>query len=628
MRNLNGYLKITQWIFSFLLALFFSLSFSPHKADALDGFDIQSDFHHIWDGQEINSTIYLTITTTANPRVLTYYTVTIPEENLRPEVFSITKNSKLEPTYYDRQSATDLVIDLENTLVSKEKPVTLKLTYSTKHSQETLSLISSVKDTTSRGFTFTYPHSLGDIGWSSTPIINLTQKGQNIEIETAPPKSSKVSISLGDKIIYQFAISRNLINSSDEIISSEISIPPSTNTQKILLINVQPKPNRSYKDINGNYILQYEIAPQSNIAVSIEGSLQMEKSISINPSTPRIETKNLWELKDTDLEKRVNKWLKDSGLTDTDIESIYDIKSESRQQMIYKELYQFVIKNLQPNTLTIGSLTGSVRLGGERALSEQADSTSEDYADAMITLFRYFDIPARLVIGYVTNISDYHPDGMYHYWVEYFDLQKKDWIQVDPFLEDYSNTSLWSRPLPDHISLLFRYDNPNTPKLPYYTENDFKISIQESTPEPVYSMNADIFLKPYNVLNSHLQGSIRIENSGNTVLDSINFVKSKPNLNLYTDYIENNSSTILLPGDITEIQFNIPSDKIESPLYAVLSAQSGTELTNEEYLETEIDLIEDSTLLNILSKIFSILIYIAMAIPMYFLIKKFTNRNG
>ncbi len=628
MRNLNGYLKRTQWIFSFFFAFFFFLSFTPHKIFALEGFNIQSDFHHVWDGQEINSTIYLTITTTESPRVLTYYTVTIPEENLRPEVFSVTKNSKLEPTYYDRDSATDLIIDLENALVTKEKPITLRLTYSTKYSKETLSLISSVKDTTTRNFTFTYPHSLGEIGWSSTPITNITQKGDNIEVETALPKSSKVSISLGEKIIYKFTISRNLINSSDSIISSEINIPPSTNTQKILLINVQPKPNKSYKDINGNYILQYEIAPQSNIAVSIEGSLLMEKSIFTNLAIPKIETQNLWELKNSNLEKRVDKWIKDSGITDVEIESIYDIKEESRQQLIYKVLYQFVIKNLEPNALTIGSLAGSVRLGGERALSEQASSTSEDYADAMITLFRYFDIPARLVIGYVTNISDYHPDGMYHYWVEYFDIQKKDWIQVDPFLEDYSNTSLWARPLQDHVSLLFRYSNANTPKLSYYTENDFKIAVQEDTPETVYKMKANIFLKPYNILNSHLQGSIRIENVGNTVLDSINFVKSNPDLKLYTDYIENNSSTILLPGDLSEIRFNIPSDKIESSLYVVLSAQSGTEFTNEEYLETNIDLIQDSMALKILSKLFSILVYITIAIPIYFLIKKSTKKNG
>lgn len=627
MRNLNGYLKRALSIFSISLVLSILLLVNLSPSYALDGFDIKSDFYHVWDGKKIDTTIYITISTTETPRVLTYYTITIPQENLRPEVYSLTKNIKLDPTYYDRDQATDMIIDLENTVVSKENPVNIKLTFSTEQEGTNLSLISSIKDTQSRVFSFTYPNKLGEISWSSSPITDLTQKGSNTEIKTASPSSTKVNLTLGEKILYSFQISRNLINSSEDMISSEISLPPNSNNQFVLITELTPTPNESYKDIDGNYILQYEIAPKSNIDVKINGYIVMDKSITGNITEPEIESETVWEIKDTALEKRITKYLKDAGIPE-DIEDIAEIEDSSIRQLLYKTLYLFLVENLEPNTLTIGSLTGGTRLGGERALSEQALSTSEDYSDSMIALYRYFGIPARLVIGYVTNISDYHPDGMYHYWVEYFDTETKDWIIVDPFLEDYSHTSLLNRAFPDHISLLYRYYNPNTPKLTYYSENDFQVSlIQEEI--PIYNkMSSEIYLQPYRAIDSHLQGYIKVRNLGNTIIDSVEIVKSNPDITEYMDFVENNTSKILLPGESMEIKFNIPPQEITTPFYTVVKGISGNLETDEIYTEEEIEILEQNITLDIFAKLLSILIYFILAVPIYFVVNKMTKKYG
>lgn len=626
MRNLNGYLKKTLLISSILFAfIFLGLNFT-NKANALDGFDIKSDYNHIWDGKKIDSTVYITISTTQSPRVITYYTITIPEENLKPEIYSLNKNIKLEPTYYNRSGATDIVVDLENTVVSSDKPVFLKMTFSTESSKDSLSLISSINDSKSRSFTFTYPSKYGDISWSSTPVTKVTQKGENIEVQTASPQGKKVNISLGKKIVYEFHISRNLLNSSDEMISSEISLPPNTNMQKISIDSIQPQPDKTYKDIDGNYILQYEIAPQSNIEVAITGYIEMGKTIYSDIQIPNIETETLWQIKDTDLEKRISKYIKDS--LNQEVGSIYDIKDTAKQEILYRSLYRFVVDNLEPNTLTIGSLSGTARLGGERALGQQAKSTSEDYADAAISIFRKYKIPARLVIGYVTNISDYHPDGMYHYWIEYMDVNKKDWIVIDPFLEDYSNTSLWGRTLVDHVTLLYRYENPNTPKLPYYSENDFQISINKENIEQIYDISADIYIKPFKFVDSHLQGSINVKNNGNTVIDMIDITKSNPDIKSYLDHIENNSTILLLPNDTTEIKFNIPSIKIDTPIYAVIKAYSGSETVDEKYVETNIELTNSTTYLKIFTKISSILLFVVIVLPIYIIYRKKHIKHG
>ncbi len=624
MRNLNGYLKRVISIFS--ISLFFSISIFTNipKSYALEGFDISSDFYHTWDGKIVDTTVYITISTTTTPRVLTFYTITIPQENLRPKVFSLTKNTSLEPTYYDRDQATDMIIDLDNTVVSKENPVKIKLTFSTEQEGNNLSLISSIKDTKSRIFSITYPNNLGEISWSSTPITDITQKGPNTEIKTAPPSSTKVNLSLGEKILYSFNISRNLINSSEETISSEISLPPNSNNQLVLISEILPKPNGSYKDLNGNYTLQYEIAPKSNIDVSVKGYIVMDKSISTRDNKPDIENQTIWEIKDSSLEKRIYKYLKDRGI-ESNVSNIDKIEDK---ESLYYSLYIFLVENLEPNTLTLGSLTGGTRLGGQRALSEQALSTSEDYADSMIALYRYFGIPARLVIGYVTNISDYHPDGMYHYWVEYFDIEKKTWIIVDPFLEDYSKTSLWNRQLPDHISLIYRYYNPNTPKLTYYSENDFQTSVIQEEIPTYNKMSAEIFLQPYKAIDSHLQGYIKVTNMGNTILDDIHFTKSNPDITKYIDFVENNSSKILLPGDSIDIVFNIPSRDISTPFYMVLKGISGNIETDEIYIEKEIEILENNLTVNIFAKLLSMLSYFVIAIPIYILVNKISKKYG
>ncbi|MGI6423003.1 MAG: hypothetical protein ACOX0X_00005, partial [Candidatus Dojkabacteria bacterium] len=98
--------------------------------------------------------------------------------------------------------------------------------------------------------------------------------------------------------------------------------------------------------------------------------------------------------------------------------------------------------------------------------------------------------------------------------------------------------------------------------------------------------------------------------------------KSNPDIKKYIDFIENNSSTILLPGESMEVKFNIPSDQIERNIYALLTAQSSTEYSSEKYIETELSLIEDSKSLKIFSKLSSILLYIVIAIPLYFISKK------
>jgi len=195
MRNLNGFLNKTLLIFSIpflLLSLFF-------KTNTLAQTDISasSSFYHVWDGESLDTTIYLVLSTQSSSTVITYYTVTIPQADITPKIFSINRNKELEPTIHRTKDDTSLVIDLEQTPIYPDRPLTLKITYTTKLTEETPSLLSSVVDTQTKDFFFTYPTSKGDVSWSSSPVIKTERKGDSTQIQTETPNGNFVKVTFG-----------------------------------------------------------------------------------------------------------------------------------------------------------------------------------------------------------------------------------------------------------------------------------------------------------------------------------------------------------------------------------------------------------------------------------------------
>jgi len=95
MRNLHGFFHKTLFLFSIL---FFNFVFfqSINNVSAQEQLSVSSTFHHNWDGERLDTTIYLTLFTESSSTVVTYYTVTIPDIGINPEVFSINRDKVLE----------------------------------------------------------------------------------------------------------------------------------------------------------------------------------------------------------------------------------------------------------------------------------------------------------------------------------------------------------------------------------------------------------------------------------------------------------------------------------------------------------------------------------------------------
>lgn len=627
MRNLNGFSNKILSIFSILFLILPFLSVS--KTHASEDIAVSSSFHHNWDGNTLNTDIYLVLSTQSSSAVVTYYTITIPQGQITPTIFSINRNTQLEPTIHRDTDKTSLVVDLENTPVYPDRPITLKVSFSTQLQGDTISLVSSVSNSTTNEFFFKYPSSKGDISWSSAAIIKTDTKDKSIEVQTEAPNTNFVKITFGTEVVYKFKINKSFTNLENETRISEILLPINNSTQHILITSISPQPDKAYRDIDDNYTLQYSVAPQSNMKIEIEGHILMTKSSYPYENTLPIEETDLWKVTDSSLTRHVNRYIKTYGLEISDVFSdINELQTSEQRTLLYEALYKYVIENLQPNTQSIGSLSGSDRLGGQEVLLKQGISTSEDYVDSVISLFRYYKIPARFVIGYISNISNYDSNGMYHYWAEYYDIDEKNWKIVEPFFEDYSKTTLWNKDMKEHIALTYRYSNPYSPKLNFFTNEDFSIEVIKDVPEVKNDLKLDLILQPYKISDPYLVGYINIKNTGNTIFDTFNITKSNPDLTKYVDYIENNSQIILLPNQTYDIKFNIPYKEIETNMFAVLNALSGTQQINDIYVKEDLEILTEQNSVKIFSKLISIFLYILISIPIYFFSKRVKFKHG
>lgn len=621
MRNLLGCFHKILYLFSILFLNFVFLQ-PINSVFAQEDLSIKSTFHHNWDGERLDTTIYLTLSTESASTVVTYLTVTIPQTEINPEIFSINRDKVLEHTTHKGKESTDLVIDLEKSPLYKDKPITLKITYFQSLTGSTISLLSKLNNIETKEFLFTYPSSIGEISWSSATILNQEDKGGNVKITTEIPNTDFVKIAFGEQITYSFDINKTLSNSSDTTIYSEVTLPINNSYQNIVISSINPLPDKAYKDIDGNYILQYSIVSQSAIDIKISGFIYMNKQDSNDSKEYIIEQNPLWKISNTSLIRHINRYVNTYGLNISDTFSdINELKPEERE-IFYESIYHYVLEYLQPNVNSVGSLSGAERIGSEDILVKQGMSSNEEYADSIIALYRYYKIPARFVIGYLSNISNYDSEGIYHYWAEFYDQDKKDWVIVEPFFEDYSKTPLWSKEMKDHIALIYRYSNPFNPKLSFFSPQDFTLKLVEQAPVYTNKAKVDLVLSPFNISDPYLSGVINIKNNGNTILDSFTFKKSKPEISEYIDYIGNNQKILILPSQEYEIKFNIPFKEVEEDFFVVMDINSGVNTINDIYVKKEIELVKSYSDLDIFSKLLSILIYIVSLAGIFFVYKK------
>lgn len=608
-----GFLKKIVLITSVFL---FAFLISPIKTFAQSTLETDAVFsHNIKANGVVETTVTFTISSEQRT-VLSYYTITIPQNDLDPEIYSVTRNRPLEATIYDRTNSTDILIDLENSVIPENDSTKVTISYTHEYKDSNIiELVSKVADTQTSKVSISYPRDWGDTSWISDQIEDIKQSDSNYILTISNPDSNSIKVIFGEDIVYSFDISRSLNNPTDMSNQYEVILPMDTQFQKIVIEELSNQPTQAIIDNSGNYVLIYTLDPQTQIDLKISGYILMEEH---EYYTDDLETSYsnrdiYWGLETKQVED-IQEYLLENG-----------VKEDSNSPLIAQYLYKYVVEELEPST-SATTLSGGVRKGAIDVLNSPKESSPEDYADVLRAILSYYEIPAIYTIGFVSDISSYQDKGMFHYWIQA--NIDGEWTVLDPYLEDFSKVSLWGRQQLDHISILNRIHDSISPTLTYYSDNDIRIEYINNS-EVIYNpeSNISISLEPYSILNKYLYGQISVENTGNTIFTDIMLAESQPNLTEYIDSVTNSSNSILLPHGNRSISFHIPFNSLEKEIiFSTVNVKNGNETTNSELVSTEYS-ISERTGYEAVIKLISIVLFVITFSVIYIVINKFVYKR-
>lgn len=622
MRNLNGYLKKTPWIFSFVLFLFLF----PSNIHALEPFTTSSSFKHTLTADNVNTELLLDINT-KEARVISYFTATIPVKNLTVKCYNNKTTKRIDCTTFDRGLSTDILFNLNNTVVRPTTPLQIKIVYSTPSSDNNSYQITSyIPDTKTTKVLVVYPKEKGKPIWSSDPITNIKSVGANYQIQINNPLYGTLSLLFGNNIIYKFEVHRVFNNSlSDQNQTFELVLLPDTQNQTIIWEKIDPLPNTSQLDVNGNYIFKYIVTPNSTVNANIIGYVYKRnttESVSV-PATFYTTKIGYWNLTNTSEYKRINTYITKKGLNLPEDVISLNVLNDSQKELLYKYLYQYTIQKLDYNKKLQLGITEQTRAGVNALIDNPSNSSPIDYADFLVALYRGYDIPSRMVVGYVSNISGFTSDGFFHYWVEYYDSILKSWITLDPFLEDYSKKPLYQSNFADHIVILRRGKSPLAPNLTFYESNDFLVaSVPYAKITPQFKVNSELTFEKNMITKPFTKGYISLSNIGNIAITGYEIRKSNiENLEKYIDPINNMSSQLVLPKQNSNIQLNLPVQEKNINFFVNIKFANHNIFSSEEILEHNITPVVPP-LLDIFVKVLSTVLFLLLSSLVYFGIVK------
>ena len=619
MRSLIGYLKKTLLAIS--LVLFFTqISFAQEAP-----FDVSSSFVHRVNGQNVTTelTIYLTTKTT---KVLSLYTTSIQAKDIKAKCYSANGNP-IKCESYNRTSTTDVQMDLKNTVVTPERPLEIKIIYSYNLQNEiTYSFPSKVLDATTTDVKIIHPKEKGDFSWSSENIVSKELRGDVREVLFKNPTKDSVSIFFDKHIQYSFNINRQFTNDSEKQGQTyELVVPLDDANQIVVWEQIDPLPTSAIQDEDGNYILKYLVKSGDNISVKLSGYVLKEESVKKAEEPQQYLTlpNGLWEIRDSTENKRIASFMKEKGLDINPMMSDIKTLKPSERSLFYKFLYQYVMYRLEYSKNISLGIENSARLQVSDILEKPMEVGQVDYADLYMALLRNYSIPSRMIVGYVSNISGHTTDGFYHHWVEYFDEDKEKWVQVDPFLEEYFGYTIFGTQLNDHITILKRGKSVMSPTLTFYTPTDFIVRIDtEKKVEKNISVNSALSFDNYDITKPYAKAYITTSNTGNVIISKIDLLKSNiGDIKKYLDSVNNNSSSILLPKHTSNIQLNIPTEKIYFNTISITTryrnnASESIELNIANKVPSDIPIYA-----KVLAKIFSLLSFGILLLLFYTIFK-------
>ncbi|MBI3954490.1 transglutaminase domain-containing protein [Candidatus Collierbacteria bacterium] len=259
----------------------------------------------------------------------------------------------------------------------------------------------------------TVPDSFKDLAFVNPKPSKV--QGQTYFFNFASLGNRSISALFGSTQYYKLKLYYNLKNTQLDSATTQIAIPPDTAYQQVLIDQVKPIPIDLKADPDGNWLLSYNLPPNSDLQVIVDLNIKL----NFKPKSQPLDNPEIY-LRPT------KTWDFENTLFDQDK---FTLKTP-------REIYDFVVGYLAYDYTRL-TQEGPSRPGAVFALTNPQNSICTEFTDLFIALARKNGIPAREVQGFALSNNDHLKPlsltkDVLHAWPEYYDSNLKTWIQVDP----------------------------------------------------------------------------------------------------------------------------------------------------------------------------------------------------
>lgn len=372
--------------------------------------------------------------------------------------------------------------------------------------------LENTKDVDEYVISLLVPSSFGPAAYSTPP----SQKANQWLL--SEHKGKGISIAFGDAQRFDFNLKYTLINATQKANMQEITLPPDTAFQKIILRRLSPLPTQVNIDTDGNWLAQYEVKAQQQLDISADGTALIYATPIASPSSLTDAQRSLYT-------KPLQYW-----------EQSEYVKQLAKKYTTPESIYNYIVDTLSYNYARV--VPGISRLGASQVLARPDQAVCMEFSDAFVAIARAAGIPARVNHGfaYTTN-SRLQPlsliSDVLHAWPEYFDEKRGVWVPIDPTWADTTRGVDYFNKLDfNHLSFAVlgeRSDYPY-PAGTFKTVDSGKTVFVDNSSEAVTVPPAQYVLSWYPQAHIRSGGKesrkLRITNSGQTQL-FISSVQSK-----------------------------------------------------------------------------------------------------
>ena len=275
----------------------------------------------------------------------------------------------------------------------------------------------------------TVPTSFGNVhGFGIIPAQSYSKNGlTTYSFNQSDLVNNSLQLLFGDSTTYKGNITYPLNNQSSMAKNYAVTLPPNTPAQSVFIQSIDPKPDSTRLDKDGNIIAYYALEGGEKVDVKVVFladikyiKYDLAKSgdmadIPQNLIDAYTKPTRYWQSNDPSIQAKAKELTQNKNKVADKVAAIN----------------QYVINTLDYNNEKIKY---NIRQGAIKAFKNPSNVVCLEYSDLSIALMRAAGIPARMPVGYGYSgdlkVSPSVSDSL-HSWVEAY-IPNVGWINLDP----------------------------------------------------------------------------------------------------------------------------------------------------------------------------------------------------